>query len=114
MTRRERADEIGINLNGYLDFRSLDLFLEGTYYQTKPLFDENVEAKAPVPTHFSVTTPDGTSVEFEISKWNQEIGIPNNPQFPMVEGSTLTIEWLRKLSPTETQHLSMTPMILRY
>lgn len=114
MTRRERADEIGINLNGYLDFRSLDLFLEGTYYQTKPLFDENVEAKAPVPTHFSVTTPDGTSMEFEIEKWNQEVGIPNNPQFPMVEGSTLTIEWLRKLSPTETQHLSVTPMILRY
>lgn len=103
-----------VNLNEHGNASDVDEFLSRTLYAMKPLYDHLSESKAPKPTHFVVKHPNGTSMTYPLSKWNEDIEIPVSPSFPLKEGSTLEVEWIVKVGPTKLLHLATTPFIPRY
>lgn len=105
--------EAHFKLNEFLQIGTVEDFLERTVYQTKPVFNERIESKAPTPTHFTITTPDNVVHEYPLDMWNQEIVVPTSERYPFKDGSTVLVSWLRKVSPTVTQHITMTPMVAR-
>lgn len=105
--------EAHFKFNEFLQIGTVEEFLERTVYQTKPVFNERIESKAPTPTHFTVTTPDNVVHEYPLDMWNQEIVVPTSERYPFKDGSTVLVGWLRKVSPTVTQHITMTPMVAR-
>lgn len=106
--------KVVLNLNGVADRADLKSYLDRTYYLANPLYDERVELQAPTPTHFVIQSPDLSLHEFPIEKWNQEVEIPASPTYPLLEGNAVPVIWIKKVTPTLTQYLGMTPMILRY
>ena len=105
--------EAHFKFNEFLQIGTVEDFLERTVYQTKPVFNEHIESKAPAPTHFTITTPDNVVHEYPLDMWNQEIVVPTSERYPFKDGSTVLVSWLRKVSPTVTQHITMTPMVAR-
>lgn len=114
MFRTTDALNVTINLNGIANQPDLKSYLNRTYYLTNPLYNEKVELIAPTPTHFVIQAPDLSLHEFPVDKWNQEVQIPNNARYPLLEGNTLQVTWIKKVTPTLTHYLSMTPMVVRY
>lgn len=71
------ATYLGSNLwdvtfdNGFV---SEATWIQGIYEKTNPLFDSNVEAVAPTPTHFRLVV-DVYEVELPVSSWNAVVGM---------------------------------------
>jgi hypothetical protein len=68
------------------------------FYGVNPLFDDNSEVKAPLPTHFVISTK-GRQYEFSVSQWDQEFSILND----VTIGETVYIRWLRDTSNTRLE-----------
>lgn len=74
--------------NGYT---TLQDWLDNIFYAQDPLYNPSVEAKAPTPTHFLVTTGQNT-FDFPISSWSNELSILND----LAEGQTLTLRFIKR------------------
>jgi len=77
---------------------SKELWLKELYERVEPLVNSQVEAWAPVPTHFVVKTLHNT-YEFSVEQWNEELVINND----LDEGELLYVHWIRKNYDTSLQ-----------
>lgn len=68
-----------------------EVFLEKLYYGTEPLYDPQVENKAPEPTHFIIVTKTRT-VTVPIGQWMNDIAFIND----LTEGETIYVRWIKR------------------
>lgn len=72
-------------------FTTIDDWLDAVYYAQEPLYDILSEAKAPIPTHFTLSTK-SRDYDFPIASWNTQLSILND----LTEGQTIYIRFLRR------------------
>jgi hypothetical protein len=70
-------------------FASLEEWLRNVFYETKPLLNTQLEAKAPQPNYMVLKTKNNF-LEVPVTQWNQNIEMPND----LVEGENLYIEFI--------------------
>lgn len=101
-----------INLNDLVGATDFAQWLDRTYYTAEPAYDNNIEQRAPAPTHLVIRTPNFT-VEKEVttSSWNLDILIENVGD-EMVVNDTIFVEFVRKQANT-VQYLTILPFILK-
>lgn len=75
-----------------------DAWLDLLFYRTSPLYDNQVETKAPRPTHFIVTTKN-RSVEVPVAQWASMISFVND----LTEGNTIYLKWIRRTINADLQ-----------
>lgn len=74
----------------------LDTWLERMFYRTIPLYDAQVEAKAPKPDMFSLLIGN-TELQFPISQWNQDLQITQS----LLNNETLFIKFFKRTTETD-------------
>lgn len=82
-------------------------WLEKLYYRALPMFNPDIEAKAPKPTHF-ILNYGLNQISVPIEQWNRTIELPER----MVIGSTVRVEWVVK-STDQTSLICSTPVIVK-
>ena len=73
-------------------FNSFADWLQAFFYNTKPLFNNRNETKAPEPTHMKVFTATGSTI-LDISAWNGEFSVGVN----LAGQTNLQIEWIKRI-----------------
>ncbi len=73
------------------DRQSLGEWLKDVFYNTKPLYNADLETQAPEPTHF-VLVFNSREIEYPISQWNSELTVPND----LVQGAVLYIKFIKR------------------
>lgn len=94
-------------LNIQSSAQTQDEWLDKLYYRTRPMFDKQIENRAPKPTHVSINWG-LQEVVVPIDRWNQILEIPER----IVAGTTLRLEW-RIVENDRTFYLGSSPMIAR-
>ena len=77
-------------------FNSLADWLQAFFYNTKPLFNNRNETKAPEPTHMKVFTATGSTI-LDISAWNGEFSVGVN----LAGQTNLQIEWIKRMGAVD-------------
>jgi hypothetical protein len=77
-------------------FNSFADWLQAFFYNTKPLFNNRNETKAPEPTHMKVFTATGSTV-LDISAWNGEFSVGVN----LAGQTNLQIEWIKRMGAVD-------------
>lgn len=77
-------------------FNSFADWLQAFYYNTKPLFNNRNETKAPEPTHMKVFTATGSTI-LDISAWNGEFSVGVN----LAGQTNLQIEWIKRMGAVD-------------
>jgi hypothetical protein len=83
------------------------LWLKTLFERTEPLYNPDLEAIAPDPTHFRLVFAHNT-YEFAVSQWNQALVVNND----LANGELLLIQWLRRTYETDLQ-LATTALVVR-
>lgn len=73
-------------------FNVFEEWLQAMFYNTKPLFNNRNETKAPEPTHMKIFTATGSTV-IPVSSWNTEFAVGVN----LAGQSNLQIEWIKRI-----------------
>ena len=84
------------------------LWLERFYYGTFPVYNPDLEVRAPEPTHFVVEVA-GFSTEYPMASWNQDFVVPT--QVPV--GQNIYLHWIRRDGTTDL-HLGVSGVSVRY
>ena len=77
-------------------FNSFTDWLQAFFYNTKPLFNNRNETKAPEPTHMKVFTATGSTI-LDISAWNGEFSVGVN----LAGQTNLQIEWIKRMGAVD-------------
>ena len=77
-------------------FNSFTDWLQAFFYNTKPLFNNRNETKAPEPTHMKVFTATGSTI-LDISAWNSEFSVGVN----LAGQTNLQIEWIKRMGAVD-------------
>ncbi len=77
-------------------FNSFADWLQAFFYNTKPLFNNRNETKAPEPTHMKVFTATGSTI-LDISAWNSEFSVGVN----LAGQTNLQIEWIKRMGAVD-------------
>lgn len=77
-------------------FNSFADWLQAFFYNTKPLFNNRNETKAPEPTHMKVFTATGSTI-LDISAWNGEFSVGVN----LAGQTNLQIEWIKRMGAVD-------------
>ena len=86
------------------------LWLERFYYGTFPVYNQDLELRAPEPTHFVVEVA-GFETEYPLAQWNQDFVIPT--QVPV--GQNIYLHWIRRDPASTTDlHLGVSAVSVRY
>ena len=73
-------------------------WLERVYWSTAPLFDANVEAHAPLPTHFALVAGEVTT-EYPLSDWNAVLALGQT----LTNNATVYLRFFKRTSETDLQ-----------
>lgn len=77
-------------------FNSFADWMQAFFYNTKPLFNNRNETKAPEPTHMKVFTATGSTI-LDISAWNSEFSVGVN----LAGQTNLQIEWIKRMGAVD-------------
>lgn len=101
----------GIHLNEHVNATSYQEWLDRTFYCVQPIYNEQIELKAPLPTHVLIRSASNLDLITEIDiaqHWNDTIeGVLSN-SFDV--GDTILVEFIRKQGTT-VLYLGMTPWV---
>lgn len=89
-------------------FTDKALWLERFFYGTYPLYNPDLEAKAPAPTHFIVEV-NGFETEYPLASWNQDFLVPTEVRV----GQNIYLHWIRRDGETDL-HLGVSAVPVRY
>lgn len=73
-------------------------WLNKMYYAAQPLFNPDLEAEAPKPTHFIVQTLHN-SYEYKVEQWDEDLVVNND----LDDGELLYIRWVKRDYDTDLQ-----------
>ncbi len=85
---------------------STEQWLREIFFDTKPLFNIDNEASAPIPTHFNAVFK-GRTYEFTVSQWNAISVVAND----YAQGELLKLQFFKRTA-TEDLQLGMSAMIV--